>query len=683
MQSLLANLNASVKAELKKEEAQAKKGHDNNDNKNNDDDDDDNDDDFGLTAESSNAAAAEAKDKNTPPFDVTDPNLNVVDVDALVKKLERNDPSVDEVNLNSFVTPDGMPGLPTHVAAVLDALKRNRYVLDAQLTGCALENEQAKLVANVLKLNNTLKSVNLETNNFSGPGLTAIIEALATNETLTTLKLSNQKQLLDTKLEQSLAALLEPNKTLTKLSISIKDVTSRNNVERVLARNAELVRKRRADAKKASGKVDVPKVGGKAVPCHVCKQPVFSAERLVVDQANDQLILHRACFRCSFCKQIVKFGNFSMIDGVFYCMPHYKQKFAEQGGSYANMGDASAAKAAGADKPTPSAIAAKFGKTHDQCAVCDKVVYPTDQVILEKGSGDKALLHKACLKCTACATKLTQATYMLVHQADGEKYYCKRHGKEAEEAALVAKQAEFEGATNMYAAFGKEYGQEAAAKKSATAADGDSDAGDVRVDDAVRSAMSKLNKTESAAAAPAAPAAAAAPVSEAEKAIAASAKRREKVAEADAELSALDDDRERRRREREQRQREIEEAAAREEAEQAARREERRRQREEAAAQAEAEAKKLRDEREAARLERQKITDASRAEDLDAAERAAERERERAKRKAALEAEAAAADRALEERRAARQREREEREAREKAEEEERQRKRQERLSKN
>jgi hypothetical protein len=461
----------------------------------------------------------------------------------------------------------------------------------------------------------------------------------------------------------------------------MKDVTSRNNLERVLMRNAELVRTRRAAAKKARGgsaASAAPKVGGVSTPCHVCKEPVYAAERLVVDQASEQLVLHRRCFRCKFCKQIVKFGNFSAVDGVFYCLPHFKQLFQEQGGSYANMGDGQSKGGADA-KPTPSAIAAKFTKAHDKCAVCDAIVYPTDQVILEKGSGDKALLHKACLKCSNCSTKLTQATYMLVTLDDKEKYFCKRHGKEATEAALVAKQAQFEGATNMYAAFGKEYGQEAAAKKAHADGESADDAGDVRVDDAVRSAMSKLRTAEAPAASSSAAAADTSSVSEAEKAIAASAKRREKAAEADSEVSALEADRERRRREREERQKEIEAAAAREEQEAAARREERRRARAEADASAEADAQKLRDEREAARVERQRVTDASRAADSEAEERAAERERERAKRRAALEAETAATERALEERRAARQKERDERDAREKAEEAERQRNREER----
>lgn len=185
MQALLANLNQQVKEEVKREKAEAKAQ---SDDKGRDDDDDEHEDDFGLDATGGDDAPKEEKDKNTPPFDVNDPNINVVDVDALVKKLERNDPDVDAVNLNSFVTPDGMPGLPTHVMQVLDALKRNRYVLDVQITGNALENDLAKAVAGVLKLNTTIKALNLETNNFSGPGLSALIASLAHNQTLTSLK---------------------------------------------------------------------------------------------------------------------------------------------------------------------------------------------------------------------------------------------------------------------------------------------------------------------------------------------------------------------------------------------------------------------------------------------------------------------------------------------------------------
>jgi hypothetical protein len=45
--------------------------------------------------------------------------------------------------------------------------------------------------------------------------------------------------------QRTLAADLESNTTITKLSITMKDVTSRNNLERVLMRNAELVCSRR------------------------------------------------------------------------------------------------------------------------------------------------------------------------------------------------------------------------------------------------------------------------------------------------------------------------------------------------------------------------------------------------------------------------------------------------------
>ena len=128
-----------------------------------------------------------------------------------------------------------------NIVRVCKALEKNRYVLDLSMTGCGLEDREAHAVAKMLSRNDTLKSVNLETNNILGEALKAIIVALQDNKTLTELKLTNQKQLIATDVERTLAKDLEPNTTLLKLSISIKDVTSRNNVDRVLMRNAETV----------------------------------------------------------------------------------------------------------------------------------------------------------------------------------------------------------------------------------------------------------------------------------------------------------------------------------------------------------------------------------------------------------------------------------------------------------
>lgn len=96
-----------------------------------------------------------------------------------MKKLERNDPSIDDVNLNSFVTPDGEPAKAEDVVRVCQALERNRYVmtlkknqkirfslikhcmlkkvLEVQMTGLGLENEVANAIAKFVKRTESIK----------------------------------------------------------------------------------------------------------------------------------------------------------------------------------------------------------------------------------------------------------------------------------------------------------------------------------------------------------------------------------------------------------------------------------------------------------------------------------------------------------------------------------------------
>jgi hypothetical protein len=98
----------------------------------------------------------EAKPK--PKYDVNDPNLNVVDIEDLVKKLERNDPSVDSVNLNSHVTSTGDGPSDENLIRVCKALEKNRYVLDLSMSGCGMGDDAALAVAKMLSRNDTLKA---------------------------------------------------------------------------------------------------------------------------------------------------------------------------------------------------------------------------------------------------------------------------------------------------------------------------------------------------------------------------------------------------------------------------------------------------------------------------------------------------------------------------------------------
>ncbi|XP_066564599.1 LIM domain and actin-binding protein 1a isoform X2 [Amia ocellicauda] len=61
--------------------------------------------------------------------------------------------------------------------------------------------------------------------------------------------------------------------------------------------------------------------------CVSCQKTVYPLERLVANQ----LVFHKACFRCSHCSNRLSLGNFASLHGSVYCKPHFSQLFKAKG----------------------------------------------------------------------------------------------------------------------------------------------------------------------------------------------------------------------------------------------------------------------------------------------------------------------------------------------------------------
>ena len=62
----------------------------------------------------------------------------------------------------------------------------------------------------------------------------------------------------------------------------------------------------------------------------MCKKTVYPMEFIGASGHS----FHKACFRCSTCKQKLRADNFATVNNVFYCQPHYDQAFKASGGNY-------------------------------------------------------------------------------------------------------------------------------------------------------------------------------------------------------------------------------------------------------------------------------------------------------------------------------------------------------------
>uniref|UniRef100_A0AAY4DPC0 Tropomodulin n=1 Tax=Denticeps clupeoides TaxID=299321 RepID=A0AAY4DPC0_9TELE len=157
---------------------------------------------------------------------------NPTDVGDTLKKIQKNDRSVTEVNLNNI--PD-VP-IPT-LKEIFQAMKSNSNVLSLSIAATRSNDPVAYAAAEMLKKNKTLQSLNIESNFITGEGILAIVKALASNSTLTELKIDNQRQKLGDSVEMEIATLLENNPTIVRFGYHFTQQGPRARAALAITRN--------------------------------------------------------------------------------------------------------------------------------------------------------------------------------------------------------------------------------------------------------------------------------------------------------------------------------------------------------------------------------------------------------------------------------------------------------------
>ncbi|KAM7508676.1 hypothetical protein LguiA_019129 [Lonicera macranthoides] len=143
--------------------------------------------------------------------------------------------------------------------------------------------------------------------------------------------------------------------------------------------------------------------------CKACDKTVYFVDLLTADG----IIYHRNCFKCTHCKGLLVMSNYSSLDGILYCKPHFEQLFKESGNFSKNF----ITSPKGNLKP-PSKLCSFFSGTIDKCSTCNKKVYPLDKMTME---GE--IFHKSCFKCAHGGCPLTHYSYASL---DGV-LYCRHH----------------------------------------------------------------------------------------------------------------------------------------------------------------------------------------------------------------------------------------------------------------
>ncbi|KAG8440486.1 hypothetical protein GDO86_006295 [Hymenochirus boettgeri] len=167
---------------------------------------------------------------------------NPTNVEESLQRVKANDPFLLDVNLNNI---KNIP-IPT-LREFAKALESNTHVKSFSLAATRSNDPVAIAFADMLKVNKTLRCLNLETNFITGSGILAVVEALKVNKTITEIKIANQRQQLGTVVEMEIAEMLEENTKILKFGYQFTHQGPRARGATAITRNNDLVRQKRVE----------------------------------------------------------------------------------------------------------------------------------------------------------------------------------------------------------------------------------------------------------------------------------------------------------------------------------------------------------------------------------------------------------------------------------------------------
>uniref|UniRef100_A0A8B9XVE9 Leiomodin-3 n=1 Tax=Bos mutus grunniens TaxID=30521 RepID=A0A8B9XVE9_BOSMU len=173
------------------------------------------------------------------------PSGNQTDLDGSLRRVRQNDPDMKELNLNNI------ENIPKEMLLdFVNAMKKNKHVRTFSLANVGADENVAFALANMLRENRSISTLNIESNFITGKGIVAIMRCLQFNETLTELRFHNQRHMLGHHAEMEIARLLKANNTLLKMGYHFELPGPRMVVTNLLTRNQDRQRQKRQEEQK-------------------------------------------------------------------------------------------------------------------------------------------------------------------------------------------------------------------------------------------------------------------------------------------------------------------------------------------------------------------------------------------------------------------------------------------------
>ncbi|XP_065605326.1 leiomodin-3 [Cyrtonyx montezumae] len=170
------------------------------------------------------------------------PSGNQTNLEDSLEKVRKNSPEMKELNLNNI------ENIPKEMLIdFVNAMKKNKNIKTFSLANVGADDNVAFALANMLRENRSITTLNIDSNFISGKGVVAIMRCLQYNETLTEFRFHNQRSMLGHQAEMEIARLLKANSTLLKMGYHFELPGPRMVVTNLLSRNLDKQRQKRQE----------------------------------------------------------------------------------------------------------------------------------------------------------------------------------------------------------------------------------------------------------------------------------------------------------------------------------------------------------------------------------------------------------------------------------------------------
>jgi hypothetical protein len=171
------------------------------------------------------------------------------EMEQFFDKIAADDPSITEVNLVGNLRFLSLNEEEKVKAGA--AFANNTHIKTVMMSTLQLDDKFAEALAKALETNSTIEKLLLDSNSFAGDGMKTLFSGLAKNSSIVEMQVRHQSKVTNSSDEELLPDLLEPNNTIIKLGIDLRNQLAKMKIDRKLNMNREVQRKLRAQAKKA------------------------------------------------------------------------------------------------------------------------------------------------------------------------------------------------------------------------------------------------------------------------------------------------------------------------------------------------------------------------------------------------------------------------------------------------